>query len=150
VADYISATIAAIDAELQARTGALLVARGRPEIAEWGHADTGMLKNSPTVWVTPGTNEISDEGQGLSQAAVVRIIIGIGGADPDELVMAAMDYVAAVTDAIESVAEWTANIRHVHPGHQDYSARFRRGEGFAIFPVVTVAVEMTEAPVAIS
>jgi hypothetical protein len=149
VADYIAAAVKAIDAELQARTPALLEARGRDAIAEWGHADTRLLRNSPTVWVTPGTNEISDEGQGLPQTAMVGIVIGIGGSDPEELVRAAMDYVGAVTDAIESVAQWTDNIRHVHPGHQDYSARFRGEKGFSIFPVVTCEVEMTEAPVAI-
>jgi hypothetical protein len=144
LAKYIAGAVAAIDAELKAGLPALLDARGREQIAEWGHADTGLLRNSPTVWVTPGTNAISDEGQGLTQEGTVRVIIGIGGADPEALVMAAMDYVGAVTDALEAVDSWGDNIRHVHAGHQDYSARFRRGNGFAIFPAITVTVEMTE------
>jgi hypothetical protein len=144
VADYLKAVVAAIDAELQARTPALLDARGRDEIADWRHADTGIMPNPPTCWVTPLTNELSDEGQGLPQEARVLVIIGLSGTDPEDLVAAAMDYVGAVTDAIEAVPSWGNNIRHVHPGHQDYSARFKRGNGFAIFPAVTVTVQMTE------
>jgi hypothetical protein len=150
VADYISAAVAKIDTELQARTPALLETRGRDAFSEWGHADTGIMRNPPTCWVTPLTNEISEEGQGLTQTARVLVIIGISGGDPEDLVTAAMDYVGAVTDAIEAVPSWGNGIRHVHPGHQDYSARFRRGEGFAIFPAITVSVEMTEAPVEVS
>jgi hypothetical protein len=148
MADYLRAAVAVIDGCLQARTEKLLAALGRPAIADWRHADTGVMQNPPTVWVTPLRNAIEEEGQGITQSGQVMVIIGLTGTDPEDLVAAAMDYVAAVTDAIESMAEWTDNIRHVHPGQQDYSARFRRGAGFAIFPTVVLTVETTEAPVA--
>jgi hypothetical protein len=148
MADYLAAAVKAIDGVLQERTPALLQKRNRQPFAEFLHADTGVMLNPPTCWVTPLHNSISDEGQGLQQVGTVMVIMGIAGTDPENLVNTAMDYVGAVTDAIESAdGSWGNNIRHVHPGEQDYSARFRRGEGFVIFPTVLLTVEATEPPV---
>jgi hypothetical protein len=147
MANYLRAAVMAIDAALQARTPALLEALGRPAFTEFRRADTRIMPNPPTCWVTPLRNAIGDEGQALPQLGQVLVTIGLAGTDPDELVRSGMDYMAAVTDAIESVAEWTPNIRHVHPGAQDYSARIKMQSGFAIFPTVTVTVEATEVSV---
>jgi len=150
MAEYIKIGVDALEAELRKRTPALLDARSLTPFVNFRRANTRGMQNLPTCWVTPGANTIAEEGQALTEQAMVTVTIGLDGADPDKLVNDGIAYVAAVTDALESVADWGDLITHVHPVHQDYSAKFRLENGFAIFPSVAVEVHFTELPVTTS
>jgi len=144
---YIRMALDAIGAVLEARTPALLAGMGRAPFTGIKRAFSGQMLNPPMVWIEPRKTAIDDTGNPPQQHASVTVVVGVMAGDPEALLDAALDYVRAVTLAIEQAggAEWGDNITHVHPSEMDYGPLFTGDKGgFAKFPMVHVEVEMTE------
>ncbi len=128
---------------------------GREEFQEFGKQFTGVAKNLPAVWVTPARTAFDEESTGTRrQAHLVVIRFGVTGAEPDELMDAAMAYMRAIDAAIaksETERDWEdavagGVVQRVYVSEHDYGPLFERGNVLARFPELGVVVEVEEVP----
>lgn len=147
MAEYIKLAVGAVRTALEARTPGLLEARGQAAFAAFGSANEFRMPAPPACWVVPLEALLAGETT-VVELARLTVRIGVMSAtDPETLTSAAMEYAAAVTDAIraaELACEWGPAIKGVAVVQHDYGKLLRGADGFAVFPEVGVVVEFEE------
>lgn len=147
-AEFIAVALAAVRSMVIEHTPALLAALAAPraEFTNEGGVFRGQLMNPPMFWVQPVNTVFDPEGQTNGQDSQVQVIVGVTGGDPDELALAALDYVRVVTLALQlNEFEYPdERIKKVFVREQNYGALRSMGNAFAAFCEVFVVVRMEE------
>lgn len=146
--EFIGPVVAAAISILETYTPALLAAAARDPFAEYGRAFTGVVANTPAVYVMPVRTSFDADIQGcFGELHQITIKFAVTGSDPEDLADAALAYMKAIDEAIQQAtgADWgTAASRVFIQGH-DYGPLYERGGSYAKFPELELIVEAQEA-----
>ncbi len=127
-------------------TKTVLRTAGLQEFGDVKHALTWMIVNDPTIWITPLDTGFADEGSAIGQEHAVRIVIGLLGDEPEELLGRAIEYVKAVDSVLRGEAfgvDQTSVLRVFISGH-NYASVFEKQGALAAFPELRLRVEIEE------
>lgn len=143
MADYIRAAVELVISAISAETPTLLAGFARPlePFVEVKMTPIGVAINSPACYVMPDVTNYDIEGNPIRQYHQVIVRLAIAGTDPEELVGWCFDYVKAVHEAVEN-AGVGATLRTFVV--RENFGPLRVAKGFAMFPEITVAVDMEE------
>jgi len=146
MAEHISTSIRVLKAILVNDTPTILSGMTRAPFTGVGTFFSGMMPSPPYAWVQPRSTEFDDETQVETQRDQVTVKIGISGSDPEAIAAAALDYVAAVDQAIRDAAdaELDPTITHLHIQAHDYGLLYVDKGGFARYPEIHLEITRRE------
>lgn len=148
---YITPIVASLVAILAEYTPALLEGSGYGPFVDSNLTFTGVIGNPPAVWVMPVKSLIDDEGTTQKEKHTITVKFAVTSSEPDDLTNAAMAYMVAISNAIDSaqITDWQGGIipLRVLVFEHDYGPLFERDGKLARFPEAHVLVEVEELPV---
>jgi len=148
MASFISESINTVTAILREETPTLLKAMETPRdpFRGYGVAFAGIMPSPPWCWVMPRVTDFGPEGQVQDQGDAVTVKFGIIGADPEALAQAMLDYVKAVSLALQltPVGQYDSTVMNIFVERHDYGPLYQKDGGFARFPEVHLVVTRRE------
>ena len=102
-----------------------------------------MVINWPPVAAMPRNSGFDGEIVGCSHSQNLLTVIGVNGAEPDQVTADAMAYMVAIDQAIQAAAR-LPQITRVFVQQHDYGMLYERGGSFAKFPELHLLVEVYE------
>jgi hypothetical protein len=152
MAEFVKPVIENLLALLETRTPTILDEKGRDQIEHFGKQFTGVVANWPAVFAMPVRTAFNADADVMRyQAHQIQVVIAVTGSTPEAVTDAAMDYMAAIDQAIQEgdPSDWQGviqggNILRVFVQGHDYGPLFERGGTSARFPELELVVEASE------
>ena len=142
---FIQLALDQVQAALVCGTEALLTSRNREAFNSFNRMFVGMAQNPPQLWVMPERTVLAEEGSMIASVSDLRVAAAVVAGEPEQVVLAAVDYVWAIDQALRYPAKpWDARIMRVFVGSHEYGPVYVRTSGFARYPEVKVFVQMQE------
>lgn len=150
---YIKPIILTAKQSLEARLAAKCAALNIGPINSVEIGWFGITRNPPECFVTPAHTLNVDQDETEEETHGFQIVVAAPGPDPEAATLAVIDYVAAVSSALEEAfddgdfqaALQNGEVKHLHVEGHEYGRIFSEGAGMARTAMINVKVEAEES-----